>query len=343
MWPRPDWPTRLLAWFAREGRELPWRENRSAYTTWVSEVMLQQTRVEAVRPYYAAWLHRFPTPAAVAAADESDILHAWQGLGYYRRAQHLQRAMQEVVARYDGCIPSSREALAALPGVGPYMLGAIRSLAFGAPEPAVDGNVLRVFARLYGIEDDVLQPATRRRVTALAQEVIPHDAPGAFNEALMDLGALICTPRTPHCADCPLQVDCGARRSGRETVLPVRKKKTKQVTERVAVAVIAHAGRYLLHRRSETGMLAKMWEFPAVTGRTHAAALAGLCAARGLTTPHGVYWRHRHVFTHRIWEMRAYRWEMEAALQEDECWYTRDELLTIPLAGPHAKLAATLA
>lgn len=342
MRPNPDWPTRLLAWFAREGRELPWREQRTAYTTWVSEVMLQQTRVEAVRPYYAAWLHRFPTPAAVAAADESEILHAWQGLGYYRRAQYLQRAMREVVARYSGEIPADPDALAALPGVGPYMLGAIRSLAFGEAVPAVDGNVLRVFARLYGIEDDVLRASTRTRVTALAQEVIPAEAPGAFNEALMDLGATVCTPRTPRCAACPLRDDCVASKTGRETVLPRREKKTKQVIERVAVAVIADGGRYLLHRRSATGMLANMWEFPSVTGTTLAEATARLCEARGLSKPHHVYWRHRHIFTHRIWEMRAYRWETALTPQADERWWTRAELLTIPLAGPHARLAAIL-
>ena len=339
---RNDWPIRLLSWFDKNGRELPWREDRTAYTTWVSEVMLQQTRVEAVRPYYMAWLHRFPTPAAVAAADESDILHVWQGLGYYRRAQHLYRAMKEVTERYGGEIPSDKDALAALPGVGPYMIGAIRSLAFGLAEPAVDGNVLRVFARLYGIENDVLLSSTRKQVTALAREVIPADAPGAFNEALMDLGATVCMPRSPQCTICPLQADCVAHQNGQEAVLPVRQKKTKQLTERVAVAIVSHNGRYLLHRRSSTGMLANMWEFPSATGKTLTEACARLCEWRGLEPPRRIYWRHRHVFTHRIWEMRAYRWECEIPTQDDERWWTYDELRTIPLAGPHARLAAIL-
>ncbi len=339
---KDNWPEKLLRWFRQEGRELPWRENRTPYSTWVSEVMLQQTKVETVRPYFYHWMERFPSPEAVAETDESEVLHAWQGLGYYNRARNLQQAMREVVAEYDGEIPGNEKALRSLPGIGPYMAGAILSLAFNKATPAVDGNVLRVFARLYGITDNVLTMSTRKKVTQLAEEVIPQEAPGMFNEALMDLGATVCTPGKPNCTICPLRENCNAYVTGRTEMLPVRVKKTKQPLIYIATAILRYKERYLLRRRPAKGMLANMWEFPSVEATTAQASREELRKKWTLPKYARPCWQHRHVFSHRIWEMRAY----DIIVTKDEmpgteyAWYDPEEFLHIPMAGPHAGLAA---
>lgn len=333
------WVEKLLAWFKVNGRELPWREERTPYRTWVSEIMLQQTRVEAVRAYYTNWLEKFPTPETVAQASTEDVLNAWQGLGYYRRARLLQQAMQEVQAQYDGEIPSGRDELLALPGVGPYVMGAIRSLAFNEPEPAVDGNVLRVFARLYGITGNILDAPVHREVTKLVAEALPADRPQEFNEALMDFGALVCIPRAPRCGQCPLREECAAYRTGQTETLPVRRKKTQQQKWYAAVAVVARDGAFLLERRPDQGMLAGMWQFPQQLARTLTAAKEELFAQYPPQTKQW-FWRHKHVFSHRIWELRAYRAAPPSTLAGDFRWVRPDEFVTLPMAGPHAKLAA---
>lgn len=335
-----DWPEKLLAWYDREKRDLPWRENRTPYTTWVSEVMLQQTKVETVRPYYLNWLEKFPNPAAVANASESEVLHAWQGLGYYSRARNLQRAMREVTKVYDGEIPADATQLERLPGVGPYMKGAILSQAFGQAEPAVDGNVLRVFARLYGIEQDVLSQAVRRQVTELVRKMIPQDRPGDFNEALMDLGAMVCVPKQPRCIQCPLRQDCLAWATNKTQSLPYRKPKNKPLTRYVTIGICESKGRYLLQLRPTEGMLASMWEFPAVETETLTEGRKRWQENWQGRLLSKCQWRHRHVFTHRIWEMRAYQVKENTALSQKGKWFLPEEFLTIPLAGPHARLAA---
>lgn len=340
--PGRDWPQRLLRWYRAHARELPWREERNPYRTWVSEVMLQQTKVEAARAYYTNWLEKFPTPQAVAAADESEVLHAWQGLGYYSRARNLQRAMREVAADYDGEIPADEAALRALPGVGPYMAGAILSLAFNRPVPAVDGNVLRVISRLYGRDDDIMKAKARREVTALVAKIMPQDEPGAFNEALMDLGATVCIPKAPRCEACPLRADCVAYKTGRTRELPVRIVRTKQQLRYVAVAVWERDGAYLLRKRPARGLLASMWEFPSGEGETAAAARADL-TAKWAPELGETCWERRHVFSHRIWEMCARRATALRPPEKEEIgMFGAAELLKLPLAGPHARLAAAL-
>ena len=224
--PDKDWPKRLLSWFDANKRDLPWRESkpRNPYHVWVSEIMLQQTRTEAVKPYYESWMARFPTIKDLADADEQDVLHQWQGLGYYSRARNLHKAAREMEEKYGSEMPDTADEVRALPGIGDYTAGAILSIAFGKKEPAVDGNVLRVYARLYGIEDDVLKTAGRKKIRTLCEETIPERA-GDFNEALMDLGANVCIPKRPRCSMCPLSSYCRALKEGREEELPVRGKK----------------------------------------------------------------------------------------------------------------------
>ena len=205
-------PPPLLAWYDQNRRVLPWREEVSPYRTWVSEIMLQQTRVTAVLPYFARFMEALPTVEALAAADEQQLMALWQGLGYYSRARNLQKAARVIVEEHGGVFPDTYEGLTALPGVGDYTAGAIASIAFGRPVPAVDGNVLRLAARLAGHDGNVLEPKVRALFRRWMAEVIPHDRPGAFNQALMDLGAMVCLPNgEPLCGDCPARDFCAAR------------------------------------------------------------------------------------------------------------------------------------
>ncbi|AGT30878.1 DNA glycosylase [Geobacillus genomosp. 3] len=253
----------LLEWFARERRDLPWRQDRDPYKVWVSEVMLQQTRVETVIPYFEKFMEQFPTLEALAEAEEDEVLKAWEGLGYYSRVRNLHAAVKEVKERYGGKVPDTPEQFSRLKGVGPYTVGAVLSLAYGVPEPAVDGNVMRVLSRLFFVTDDIAKPSTRKRFEQIVREIMAYENPGAFNEALIELGALVCTPRRPSCLLCPVQSHCRAFAEGVPEELPVKTKKTavKQVPLAVMV-LIDEGGRILIRKRDHTGLLANLWEFP---------------------------------------------------------------------------------
>jgi len=231
--------SRLLGWFDQNRRDLPWRRTRDPWAIWVSEVMLQQTRVEAVRAAYERFVQRFPTPASFAGASDDELFAAWRGLGYYRRARLLRDGARAVVAAHGGRVPDRVEALAELPGIGDYTRGAVASIAFGAAVPAIDGNVERVIARHTGIRDDVATAVARRRLRTIVEERLERRRPGDFNQALMELGALVCTPRSPACERCPVAADCTARADGLAEALPVRKKPRApiDVTARVVLVV----------------------------------------------------------------------------------------------------------
>ncbi|MBX5435712.1 MAG: A/G-specific adenine glycosylase [Alicyclobacillaceae bacterium] len=254
----------LVTWYLGVQRPLPWRSTRDPYAIWVSETMLQQTRVEAVIPYYHRFLEAFPTVAALAAASEEAVLKLWQGLGYYTRARNLHRAAQQVVREHGGVIPDNPESFARLPGVGPYTCGAVMSIAFGRPEPAVDGNVLRVMARCLGVMDPVDSVTARRRVGQAVRAMMEEAAPGALTQALMELGALVCVPRTPRCAECPLADCCYARRAGLTGQLPVRRAKPAPRPVDVAALWWQQGDRLLLQQRRDSRLLRGMWQLPAV-------------------------------------------------------------------------------
>ncbi|MWC30323.1 A/G-specific adenine glycosylase [Paenibacillus sp. MMS18-CY102] len=258
----------LLGWYDMVKRVLPWRQNRDPYRVWVSEIMLQQTRVDTVIPYYERFMARFPTVQALAEAPEEDVLKHWEGLGYYSRARNLQAGAREVVSQYRGIVPDDAAAVASLKGVGPYTAGAIMSIAFNRPEPAVDGNVMRVLSRFWELEDDIAKPATRVRIEKLARSIIPEGRAGDFNQALMELGALVCTPKSPGCLTCPVMQHCAGRLAGKELVLPIKTKaKPPRPEHRLGVIVAGsgeHVGQVLVRQRPDTGLLAKMWELPHV-------------------------------------------------------------------------------
>ncbi len=316
----------LLAWYAREKRDLPWRRDRDPYRIWISETMLQQTRVEAVRPRYEAFLAALPDVRALAAVPEEALLKLWEGLGYYARARNLRRAAQEIVAR--GGFPRTAAALRTLPGFGPYTAGAVASIAFGERAAAVDGNVLRVWARLDAVTEDVRSPSARRACEAAVLAAMPPDAdPGAYNQALMELGALICTPRGPKCASCPVASRCCAREEGLEAVLPGRAPAPARAVEAFDVYLILEEGRALVRRRPARGLLAGLWEFP------HGEEIARLAQPVREGPP------ARHVFTHRIWEMRGVYARLlpgareEIAGREDWAWADAAALRALPMAS----------
>lgn len=292
----------LCAWFEASKRDLPWRRTRDPYAIWLSEIMLQQTRVDTVVPYYERFLGRYPDAAALAGAELDDVLSMWSGLGYYRRARELHAAAREVVERYGGRLPSEASELRKLPGIGAYTAGAISSIAFGRAEALVDGNVARVLSRLEGIEDDVKSVAGSKRLWATAMRLVPADKPGAFNEALMELGATICTPRDPACGACPLRWACEAARTGRQGELPVVGAKARVPVVKMVAAVVRHGREVLFARRAEGGLFGGLWEAPMV----EAAALSGaLEALRGAGLSSGAAallqkaGRVRHVLSHR--------------------------------------------
>lgn len=258
----------LAGWFERARRPMPWREpgpdgRRDPYRVWLSEVMLQQTRVDQARPYFERFIAAFPTVEALAGAELDDVLKAWEGLGYYRRARNLHRAAQRVVEDFGGVVPETEEAIRSLPGVGPYTAAAVLSIAYGVPLAVLDGNVIRVLSRVFAVEDDVTSGRTRRHLQALADALLDPNAPARWNESVMELGATVCTPSSPDCTRCPLGGVCAAFAAGEPERYPVSKKKKPVPHHHIAVGVIAdEAGRVLVQQRPTDAMLGGLWEFP---------------------------------------------------------------------------------
>jgi A/G-specific adenine glycosylase len=296
-----DLSSALLAWYDRHRRTLPWREDPTPYKVLLSELMLQQTRVDTVIPYFHAFLERWPTLADLAAADEDEVMHAWAGLGYYRRARNLLRAARQAAA--SGGLSGDPTALRALPGIGPYTAGAIASIAFGTATPVVDGNVERVLARLDGREDDPRTTAGKRAFWARAGELVPEDRPGDFNQALMELGALVCTPRKPACGACPWSEPCVARAEGRQEALPNKPLKKKPRPVWGVSGLLRLEGGWLVARRPPGGLLGGMYEPPSLEiGRDEDPEAAVIRAFEQLSIQVRVVrrlGRVRHVFTHR--------------------------------------------
>ena len=298
----------LLSWYDRSRRRLPWRDDPSAYHVWISEIMLQQTRVEAVKGYYARFLRRFPDIRALAEADEDTCLKLWEGLGYYSRAGNLQKAARKIVSEYGGEMPGNAVELKKLPGIGPYTAAAIASIAFGERIPAVDGNLLRVFARLTLYEQEIRTPAASAAAAAYYLAQMPEDRPGDFNQALMDLGAGICTPgAAPACGECPLRQLCRAAAQDRAASLPVMPAKKARGIEKRTILIIRDDDRIMLRRRPARGLLAGLYEFPNETGWL--SEEEAVSKARGYGCEPLRIRRledAKHIFTHREWHMHGY-------------------------------------
>jgi len=298
--------TPLLYWYERECRSLPWRSDPTPYHVWVSEIMLQQTRVEAVKPYYLRFLDACPTPKALSMIEDNALMKLWEGLGYYSRARNLKKAATIIVREHGGELPADYDALLALPGIGPYTAGAISSIAFGLPVPAVDGNVLRLITRLLAMEDDISLPATKATITDLLSKIYPSD-PGEISmttQALMELGALICLPNgAPKCEECPLGGLCKARQLGLTDRIPVKPIRRARRIEQMTVFLLRYDGRYALRRRPENGLLGGLYEPMHLPGHL---APDALCSLFELSAPPIPLPAARHVFTHIEWDMIGY-------------------------------------
>ena len=300
----------LLKWYGENKRVLPWREKKNPYEIWVSEIMLQQTRVEAVKPFYERFMRELPNVAALAVCPEEKLLKLWEGLGYYNRVRNMQKAAQKIMEVYDGVFPADYEALKGLPGIGNYTAGAVASIAFCIPVPAVDGNVLRVMTRLTDCHDDISDPKTKRAVRAALAEVMPEEPADIriFNQAMMELGATVCGPNTaPRCDDCPVSGLCLGRQRGTAETLPVKKAKKERRVEEKTVLLLKRDGKIALRKRPKTGLLAGLWEFPNVEGALDETAAGAAVEAMGLSV---IDWQSRltakHIFTHVEWRMTGY-------------------------------------
>lgn len=335
-------PRLLLDWYDRHAADLPWRQRRDVYGIWLAEVMLQQTQVNTVIPYYRRFLQKYPDIQALAATALDEVLKDWEGLGYYSRARSLHRAARQVVEQHGGRFPRSVEELQNLPGVGRYTAGAIASMAYGLPAPVLDGNVIRVFARLLDLPDDVTRPAVQARLWGMAEELLPDERPGDYNQALMELGRTICRPRAPRCTECPLHEHCAARAAGTQALRPVKRKKAPTPHYDVAAGLIRDTeGRLLIAKRPEEGLLGGLWEFPGgkcEQGETLPQALAReLREELAIEVAVGeLFIRVKHAFTHFRITLHAYECrylgalppytEPQALQVQDWAWVSEDEL-----------------
>lgn len=320
-------PQVLLPWYREYARRLPWRETKDPYAVWLSEIMLQQTRVEAVKKYYIRFIEHLPTVSHLANAPEPFLLKLWEGLGYYSRARNMQKAAKIILETYSGIFPKHYQDIIALPGIGEYTAGAISSICFGMPTPAVDGNVLRVISRICNIPEPITSPSFKKEVQHALSKNYPKDNPGDFTQALMELGATICVPNgTPLCETCPASVFCIAKKNHLQNQLPLKPEKKVRRKETLTVFLLT-CGKYVaISKRPETGLLRGMWEFPNTPG-----ALIKSEAVRHLgtlnVTPKDILSSvsRKHIFTHVEWNMTGYRFTCEN-MPDSLTWVTKEQL-----------------
>jgi A/G-specific adenine glycosylase len=345
--------SRLLAWYEHHKRDLPWRDTRDPYHIWVAEVMLQQTQVATVVPYYERFLARFPNVQALAAAPLDDVLKLWEGLGYYGRARHLYAAARMVVLDLDGEVPDTMEGLLSLPGIGRYTAGAVLSIAFGQEVPALDGNVRRVLSRVFVINTDVTRGPGQRQLWQLAESLLPEGYAGDFNQALMDLGAMVCTPRAPSCQKCPVAEQCRAKRLGRQEQFPVRKPR-RPVPHYVVTAGVVWStnGRFLIAQRPFDGLLGGLWEFPG--GKQEPDETLEICLQRELAEELDIEVAVRspltviqHAYTHFRITLHAFQCDLvrnqpRALGCADWRWITIDDVDHFAFSAADHKIIAAL-
>ena len=319
-------PSVLLPWYAENRRDLPWRRDREPYHIWLSEIMLQQTRVEAVKGYYARFLTALPSIEALAECEDDKLHKLWEGLGYYSRVRNLKKAAQVIVSQYGSIFPRDHSQVLALPGIGEYTAGAICSIAFGLPTPAVDGNVLRVCSRLLDDSSPIDLPSTKKKVTAALAEIYPPEA-GDFTQAMMELGATICGPnRKPDCENCPCRTFCLGYQRGTADSLPVKSPKKAKRQEDKTVFIFSCDGLYALSKRPDTGLLAGLWEFPNVPGKLSPQQALSTAEQLGLR-PRELHRQleRKHIFTHIQWNMTGIYMEVSEPAGDFQ-WFTAKQI-----------------
>ncbi len=328
-----NWIAPLIDWYKHNARDLPWRATNDAYAVWISEIMLQQTRVAAVVPYYERFMRELPDVTALANVEDDRLHKLWEGLGYYSRAKNLKRAANETLNRFGGSMPMHYEELLTLPGIGEYTAGAIASIALGEAVPAVDGNVMRVWARLHAVDRDIRDPALKKDVRAALIPLVPQKDPGAFNAALMELGATICLPNgAPKCELCPVRPWCEAFKQERTGDLPVISRKKARRIERKTVFALASRKGFLGYRRPDSGLLAGLWQLPEAAGELSDAEAAAWLGERGIP-PVGElrFYERKHIFTHIEWHMRVCAARVSADTLP-EGWVVLNESHALPTA-----------
>ena len=315
----------LLSWYHQNRRILPWRENPEPYRVWISEIMLQQTRVEAVKPYFDRFMEALPGVKALGEVSEDRLLKLWEGLGYYSRARNLKKAAELLVEKYGGKLPSSYEELKALPGIGSYTAGAIASIAFEIPVPAVDGNVLRVISRLTGSMEDITKQSVKKDMEELIKGVMPKEDPGSYNQALIEVGAIVCVPNgAPLCGSCPLFSLCIARQKDLTGIIPVKAPKKERRTEHRTILILTKDERVAIRKRDDTGLLASLYELPGLDGwipQEQIKETLGVKEAKITPLPEA-----KHIFSHVEWHMTGYRVELTELPKGDYLWVTPEEI-----------------
>jgi len=331
----------LLGWYDRHHRDLPWRRTHDPYAIFISEMMLQQTQVKTVLPYYERWIRVLPSWRSLDRAPMDRVLKLWEGLGYYRRARNLKAAARMVMSDFGGKLPDNTETILRLPGVGPYSAGAILSIAFNRPTPVVDGNVIRVFARLFAIPGDLKTGAGSQKIWRLAEYLLPHQRPGDFNQALMELGATLCLPTDPHCTSCPLMSQCRAKRLGRTGHYPSPSKKPATQTVFMAAALVRKDGKILLRKRPEEARWWKgLWEFPSAEGTRPSEAFTRLKKDLGLELLPEPIAQIRHQVTHHKIDLRLYQNvpTRKRIVCPSSIWVVPGVRLRHPLSSAHLRL-----
>jgi A/G-specific adenine glycosylase len=319
----------LLNWYDYNARILPWRSEPTPYRVWVSEIMLQQTRVEAVKPYYDRFMEELPNVKALAEVEDDRLMKLWEGLGYYNRARNLKTAAQTVMEEFGGELPADYQALLSLKGIGEYTAGAIGSIAYGLSVPAVDGNVLRVVARLLANGDDVLKASTKRWMTKEIADIMPKDRPGDFNQALMELGATVCLPNgAPLCEECPWDTVCQAHKQEREMEFPYKQPKKPRRKEKKNVYLLEYQGKYELRKRPDQGLLSGLWEFPTVDcGQNVDNVDRFLDKIEKNQENVDKIGKGKHIFSHIEWHMTGYHILLKEKLEEEDfVWVTKEEM-----------------
>lgn len=340
---------RLLQWYDDIRRDLPWRRTKDPYCIMISEVMLQQTQVKKVIPYYEAFISTFPTIQALASATEDEVLKLWAGLGYYSRGKRLRLCAQALMESYDGLFPQDLQKVLKLPGIGPYTAGAILSICYDYAAPAVDGNVFRVFSRYYNQRSDISLPATRKLYETMVMEVLPKRS-GDFNQALMELGATVCTPQLPKCQLCPLNMTCQAYQKGYQKELPIKAKRIKNKVLYMEVGIVSCGSRILMMKRPPKGLLSDLWSFPIVEkddAKDNGHAIQHeLMDTFGLNLPSPeLLGSDKHVFSHRTWNMKVYHFHADNTYSVDypiNQWLTLDDIKLLGLPTAFNKLVPLL-
>lgn len=318
----------LLAWYESHARILPWRERPEPYRVWISEIMLQQTRVEAVKPYFNRFMEELPDINALARVEEERLLKLWEGLGYYNRARNLKKAAQMVTEVYEGCLPHTYEELLKLPGIGSYTAGAIASIAYNIPVPAVDGNVLRVLSRLLASREDILRQSVKRKMEAYLQNAMPRERAGDFNQSLIEIGATVCVPGgPPKCRECPLYSLCLGRKQGLLDSIPYKTPKKPRKVEERTILLLEFEGRVAVEKRPGKGLLASLYQFPNLEGRLKEREVKQILesAGAGIKRVEGAG-EAKHIFSHVEWHMTGYRVFLETVPQGKYLFADRQEL-----------------